>query len=294
MPTGKLYLGDVLVSDPGSGAGDPWTPAQSSLALWLDASDASTISATGGLVDQWRDKSGNGRNFTGTTTTRPTTGASTQNGLNVLDFDGDYLTSASSAATWNFLHDSTGWSCFAVWQAGASSDPNAGLGLLGTSGTSSASRGAAIWYDDRASQSRNNGIVMQVVNAATGDPGRVIEYYIGSILTPNAFTLFDAMLRPSVSTAVDRGSFALNGGSRNTGNTFLNALSSSNATYTLQIGAAGNNIFPLVGKLAELIIVSGLESTHRIFIQDYLATKWWSTPSLPTRRPYQVTLAPAA
>jgi hypothetical protein len=40
-----------------------WTPAQISTALWLDAADASTITLNGSTVSQWRDKSGNGRNF---------------------------------------------------------------------------------------------------------------------------------------------------------------------------------------------------------------------------------------
>ena len=40
-----------------------WTPAalDSSLALWLDADDFSTITLNGSTVSQWRDKSGNGR-----------------------------------------------------------------------------------------------------------------------------------------------------------------------------------------------------------------------------------------
>lgn len=40
----------------------PWTPAQISTALWLDAADASTITLNGTTVSQWNDKSGNGRN----------------------------------------------------------------------------------------------------------------------------------------------------------------------------------------------------------------------------------------
>lgn len=39
-----------------------WTPAQLSPALWLDASDSSTITLNGSNVSQWRDKSGNARN----------------------------------------------------------------------------------------------------------------------------------------------------------------------------------------------------------------------------------------
>ena len=40
-----------------------WTPASlgSSLGLWLDASDATSITSSGGLVSQWNDKSGNAR-----------------------------------------------------------------------------------------------------------------------------------------------------------------------------------------------------------------------------------------
>ena len=62
-------------------------------ALWLDAADASTITETGGKVSQWDDKSGNNNHLTqGTDASQPTTGTRTQNGLNVLDFTGDYLT----------------------------------------------------------------------------------------------------------------------------------------------------------------------------------------------------------
>jgi hypothetical protein len=43
-----------------------WTPAAlgASLALWLDADDASTITLNGGKVSQWNDKSGNARHAT--------------------------------------------------------------------------------------------------------------------------------------------------------------------------------------------------------------------------------------
>ena len=54
----KAYLGDLQVYS------SEWTPADlgADLALWLDASDASTITLNGTTVSQWDDKSGNGRN----------------------------------------------------------------------------------------------------------------------------------------------------------------------------------------------------------------------------------------
>ena len=43
-----------------------WTPTSlgSSLALWLDAGDSTTLTSSAGLVSEWRDKSGNNRNAT--------------------------------------------------------------------------------------------------------------------------------------------------------------------------------------------------------------------------------------
>ena len=45
--------------------GAAWSPASiAGLAYWFDASDISTLSLTAGDVDQWDDKSGNGRHVT--------------------------------------------------------------------------------------------------------------------------------------------------------------------------------------------------------------------------------------
>ena len=70
-----------------------WSPLDLSPALWLDASDTSTITASSGSVSEWRDKSGNARHVSqGTAASQPTTGTATQNGKNVLSFDGgDFL-----------------------------------------------------------------------------------------------------------------------------------------------------------------------------------------------------------
>lgn len=71
----------------------------SGLVAWYDASDAASITASGGLVSQWNDKSGHGYHLTQATgVQQPTTGTRTQNGLNVLDFTGrpDWLASATA------------------------------------------------------------------------------------------------------------------------------------------------------------------------------------------------------
>jgi len=57
--------------------GIPWTPANITTALWLDANDLTTITKDGAnLVSQWNDKSGNSRNATASGTARPLWGSS--------------------------------------------------------------------------------------------------------------------------------------------------------------------------------------------------------------------------
>jgi hypothetical protein len=57
------------------------------LALWLDASDTASVTLVSGLVSQWNDKSGNGRNATQTTANdRPST--ATINGKQGISFNG--------------------------------------------------------------------------------------------------------------------------------------------------------------------------------------------------------------
>lgn len=71
-----------------------WTPSVVTTGLWLDASDSSTITQSGGVISQWNDKSGNSRNFTqATSNQKPAYTLNAQNGLNVVTFDGinDYL-----------------------------------------------------------------------------------------------------------------------------------------------------------------------------------------------------------
>jgi hypothetical protein len=67
----------------------PWTPAELTIAAWYDASDAATITATGGAVSEWRDKSGNTRHATqGTPANQPAYIAEGLNGRHVVQFDG--------------------------------------------------------------------------------------------------------------------------------------------------------------------------------------------------------------
>ena len=66
-----------------------WTPANITTSLWLDASDASTITLNGSTISQWSDKSGNSRHATqGTASEQPVYSIAARNGLNCITFDG--------------------------------------------------------------------------------------------------------------------------------------------------------------------------------------------------------------
>lgn len=56
------------------------------MTYWLDASDLATITSSGGAVSQWTDKIASAAFTQATGANKPSTGASTLNGLNVLSF----------------------------------------------------------------------------------------------------------------------------------------------------------------------------------------------------------------
>lgn len=87
-------------------------PVTDGLALWLDASDLSTITESGGSVSQWSDKSESMDHLVQASgSLQPVTGAETLNGRNVLTFAGaeqlDFTTGRtfSGGATFFIVHE---------------------------------------------------------------------------------------------------------------------------------------------------------------------------------------------
>lgn len=70
----------------------------SGLVVWFDASDAASITASGGLVSQWNNKktAATIHATESTGTLQPTTGTRTINSLNCLDFQNDRMVLASN------------------------------------------------------------------------------------------------------------------------------------------------------------------------------------------------------
>lgn len=76
-----------------------WTPENIETALWLDASDVSTITTVSGGVSEWRDKTGNGINLVPTTSNNPSYGSTTLFNLNTITFAGNTMLRANNFPT---------------------------------------------------------------------------------------------------------------------------------------------------------------------------------------------------
>lgn len=256
-------------------------PLSLSPALWLDASDAATITSSGGKVSQWNDKSGNGRNVTqATSAAQPSTGTATQNGRNVLVFDGSDYLAAATAADWKFLHDGTNYIVASAVQFGTSANPDALYVLLSTFNSAFTFVGTWMGFDDRPTAGRSLQLRQSLANGS--GTASVLNNSADNTATAGSFTVFSLLADPDNATAADRSALFQNaaGAIKNNANTA--AVSSANPEFPLHVGIIFDSrpspaiLGYLVGRVAELVIVSGVNATeaNRVALRDYLNTKW--------------------
>lgn len=256
----------LTLTDPAFlGAASGFSPLSLSPALWLDASDAATITSSGGSVSEWRDKSGNGRTVTqGTSTAQPTTGTATQNGLNVLSFDGGDSLGNATLSAFNFLHDGTVHIIALV----ARSTTNSRMYFGNTDAI--AARGSFLFRTSTAALNHS------IVGTAVSVVGNVTSAsFIGS-----GYELLTILATPLASPAANRSIIYKAAGSAVQNNTATGTASTSNATWPFRVGAsmssATTTAYQMVGQIAEIVVVTGVNATeaNRVALRDYLNTKW--------------------
>ncbi|MFN7904080.1 MAG: Ig-like domain-containing protein [Pseudobdellovibrionaceae bacterium] len=251
-----------------------WNPSALSPALWLDASDASSITASVGRVSEWRDKSGNIRHAKNSNpATQPSYSATGLGGKPALVYPASannywLRTPAYSWATSrqfaNFIvanlssqspflrlftyEPPTGQNIsndFKLGFIGLNSGGNAALAITGTANTS-----------------------MPIVAGFTVASGaRIISNVFGT-----------------AGVAADVNAIALDGGS------FASRASNSGAISTggSTIGAQGGGVYSWRGSVAEIVQISGpLSVTNRQRIEGYLAWKWGLSSKLPVGHPHK-------
>jgi hypothetical protein len=247
----------------GNAAYDPFEPTDiAGCKLWLDAADTASISVSGSAVTQWNDKSGNAYHFTqGTSANRPSSGTRTQNGKNVIDFDGtnDLLTTTAAKSAFNFLHSSTS----TIFQVYKLDTTVATQGIMGAQGGSPSQIGYVqfnVGTTEYLSAGAGSGVYVYQITQTIGTTARY------NTLKSD----------PANATAANRALVSLNGAAFTGGNTANSAAVSSDSTSTLSVGDAGTSGgVPLDGFIGEIIIYNSILSAGNITsVQNYLAEKW--------------------
>jgi hypothetical protein len=221
------------------------------LEAWWDAADTGSITATGNSVTQWNDKSGNGLHLNQVNAS-PQTGTMTQNGLNVIDFNGS---SQAMGITPAFVYDLGSMTFFAVVKAEVNTQTSV---LCEATGTSAAQQYLIGVWDVGYFQHLSNGPVTEFDIAASSDLSDG-SYHI--MIADDSGTVARVFSDDPVTPEVTSATYARSG-------TGLNSL---------RIGVRQRNTLQVWfnGQMAELIIYSGvLSDADRQAVYDYLTDKW--------------------
>jgi hypothetical protein len=256
-------LAGIIASS--TGIVPPPTSPVAGYKLWLDAADTATITQSGGAVSQWTDKSANAYTFTqGTASYKPTTGANTQNGKNVLTLGtNDILTSSAASSVWKFLH-SASYTCFFALKFNVTT-----YGGHPISTSASTSEVGIDTFQDSPGKFQN------VVTRGVGGTYVIANVSGSNSLTTN-FTYVTLINDCTNATAANRSDIRIKQGSAIKSNTQTGAVSTANPARTLQLfdyDAGGNE--GIDGQFGELLIYESILSSGDILLnQQYLANKW--------------------
>jgi hypothetical protein len=241
-------------------------------ALWLDASDSSTISSTGGAVDQWRDKTANLRHFSATTTLRPSTGTRTQNGLNVIDFDGTKQM-AGNAASLSLFRNASAGHVFLVQKMDVTSANQ--YVFTSSSGTNANVHRTQVFADGSGNfcvgGTRVDGDSLAFISQGAISTNLTLVSAHFDWANSDLFLRRDGVISSSTTTFLTNGSV------------------SDTDSLASVIGGAGAG-YRLDGFIAELIVFNtAITSAQRASVEAYLAAKWGiagvHTPATATNDP---------
>lgn len=258
----KVYLGAVEVWS------SAFDPLSLSPALWLDASDASTLYdaisggslvAPDGAVARWEDKSGNSRHATQATSgNRPLRKVSIQNSLDVLRFDGtnDYLATGNFSGSQSFERyvvcndrSSPSQSRIIIAQATSFDAPSPGADYMLNTG--------------RALQTSQNG---------SSGVGALSQRQTGQVFNGTVFILAGQRGDGTHAGHV----ITINGSAPSVTSPFTsNPGTYTKASSAYGIGARSEGSLPMNGDIAEVLHFQRVLTTdERADLEAHLITKW--------------------
>lgn len=259
----------------------PWTPVQlgSSLALWLDANDAGTITLNGGTVSQWSDKSGNGWHMSqATAANQPAYVTGGLNGKPVIRTDGADRLQNTTTSLFRDVGAAT-WVAVAKYPV-ARGQGNAALLMCSRGDANNSAR--LILTANPSPDGPFMGVAGRRLDAdgfqtATSSTARIVD------------TWFLEVGQANYSAA--QANHWTNGTQDLTGAAFQTAGNSSD-TDPLSVNVFGstNILAPAGTEIAEGIAIEGPLSTEdRQKIEGYLAHKWGLAANLPADHPHKTT-----
>jgi hypothetical protein len=224
----------------------------SGLKLWLDATDATTITLNGSSVSEWRDKSGNAFHFSQGTSNNQPSYTGTINGKAAIVFDGTNDGLDRLSVTNSTVADATGACAFLVYEVSGTDTQYAAFRTL------------------------TNGSGHDRFNSTTFH-----SYFRTSrfaSLTPAPPSSGKVLLTSSSDVSADTQTLRINGSASITqacATTFAawRALSGGLATW-----AIGYDASYLAGSVGEVIVVGrAVAATEIATVEKYLARKWGVT-----------------
>lgn len=236
-----------------------FTPSDlTGLQLWLDASDAATITQTSGSVSQWSDKSGNSLHVTqGTATNQPKSNTATQNGLTVLDFDANDNLARTSAS--NLGRNVGAVTVYVVGSFNAVSAVQDFVHFTRNGGGSSSSR-VRLGHNNIQSPNKLN------AGGRRLDADAFASVASTSNAPTGAFRRYTALFDYANSDL-----FVWIGTTAEGSKTSFQTAGSTSDTTSDQLHVGTN----LDGKIAEILVYHAAHgSTERAQVWDYLAAKW--------------------
>ena len=260
-----------------------WNPSMISTALWLDAADASTVTQSGGVVSQWNDKSGNGRNaLQPTEAYRPTyesTGLNSQpairfsGGSKILGFNDQSLGKDVGALTY-----------FIVFIA--NQPATADYKALFDVHTNSLYDRATIYPRQSAFEAGGRRLDTDAYQFHQVSPLGTSATIGLAIFNYSSATLGLSLNGNNLSFRA--GGFQTAGTTSNTDSTYI--VIGGSGDYTSQFSSGGALTGGCDCLIAEFVCLQSAPSDPiRQKIEGYLAHKWGLTANLPAGHPYKTT-----
>ena len=260
----------------GLAAPSPWTPADITTALWLDAADSGTVTTVSGAVSQWDDKSGNSRSASQSTPgSRPTYSATGFNGKPGIVFNG----SSQLLEITNALSLTRNIGRISFFFAAHTSGLTGSTQALTTFpiGTNTSDRVSCAYLQDTKLRIAGRRLDTDSFAAALSS---------GSWNTSPAVLCFQWDFTAAKASIFYNGANGdpLEATLHTAGNT-----SDTDSSVTPKIGTiatGATNFFN--GPIAEAVVTTNtITATIRQKIEGYLAHKWELTANLPSDHPYK-------